>query len=130
MTAAAKIPAFPYLSASAALVDIDHDGDLDIFVAGLADGGGKAPAPSLLLQNNGDGTFTDITAEAQLGGAGPRDRGRPHRLRQPPRRRPVRAARRRARPLQEHARRHVQDVAAEVGPARRRGRSAAPRRAT
>ena len=40
------------------------------FAAGLADGSGKAPAPSVLLQNNGDGTFTDVTAAAQLGGAG------------------------------------------------------------
>ena len=38
-------------------VDYDHDGDLDIFIAG----------PSLLLlRNNGDRTFTDYTAQAKL----------------------------------------------------------------
>lgn len=42
---------------SAAFVDVDHDGDLDIVIAG-ADG------PAQLLRNNGNGTFTDISAEA------------------------------------------------------------------
>ena len=70
VSATAKLPAWPYLAETAAFVDIDHDGDLDVFAAGLTDGGGKAPAPSLLLQNNGDGTFTDVTERAQLGGAG------------------------------------------------------------
>ena len=103
VTAAAKIPAYPYLSASAAFVDYDHDGDLDIFIAGLADqskmktsvkpllghdtqdvlngtGGGKKieslldltrglpGAPNMLLRNNGDGTFTDVTAQAKVAG--------------------------------------------------------------
>ena len=69
-SATAKLPAWPYLAETAALVDIDHDGDLDVFAAGLTDGSGKAPAPSVLLQNNGDGTFSDVTERAQLGGAG------------------------------------------------------------
>ena len=68
-SAAARLPAWPYLAATAALVDIDHDGDLDVFVAGLTDGSGKAPAPSVLLQNNGDGTFTDVTASARSSAA-------------------------------------------------------------
>jgi tetratricopeptide (TPR) repeat protein len=59
------IPAWLHAAATAAFVDIDHDGDLDVFVAASAPEG-----PSLLLRNNGDRTFTDITAAAQLGGAG------------------------------------------------------------
>jgi Tfp pilus assembly protein PilF len=93
-TASAKIPNYPYLSRSAAFVDYDHDGDLDIFIAGgfdpsktpkdaaaNANGGAgqttsdltaiplsfnSSPVPSLLLRNNGDGTFTDVTAAAKL----------------------------------------------------------------
>jgi tetratricopeptide (TPR) repeat protein len=97
VTAAAKIPAYPYLSASAAFVDYDHDGDLDIFIAGLADPSkmkgarvtpylghdtqrgveiksvpdlarGLPGAPNMLLRNNGDGTFTDVTAQAKVAG--------------------------------------------------------------
>ncbi len=37
VTAKAKIPNYPYLSKSVAFVDYDHDGDLDLFIAGYAD---------------------------------------------------------------------------------------------
>jgi tetratricopeptide (TPR) repeat protein len=92
VTVAARIPSYRYLSHSAAFVDYDHDGDLDLFIAGNAEpsdalktekslkehppdslfsfGLSMPPAPSLLLRNNGDGTFTDQTAEAKLSGAG------------------------------------------------------------
>ncbi len=83
VTAPARLPAYPYIALSAAFVDIDHDGDLDVFVAGLADlaataDSGRpltfpvdfAPAPGLLLQNNGNGTFTDVTAKARVGAPG------------------------------------------------------------
>ncbi|MFL6227156.1 MAG: FG-GAP-like repeat-containing protein [Pyrinomonadaceae bacterium] len=89
VTAAAKIPSYPYLSRSVAFVDYDHDGDLDLFIAGGSDPTealkmiksrrGQPPEPlsppvvitspsepGLLLRNNGDGTFTDQTSAAKL----------------------------------------------------------------
>jgi hypothetical protein len=77
-------------SAGSAFVDVDLDGDLDLFVAnyihwvitaerncyapsGLPDychpNNYEAPARDTLFRNNGDGTFTDISAEAGLGAA-------------------------------------------------------------
>ncbi|MCP9494536.1 MAG: FG-GAP-like repeat-containing protein [Pyrinomonadaceae bacterium MAG19_C2-C3] len=82
-TMSAELAAYPFLSTSAAFVDVDHDGDLDIFIAGFADfskpvsGDLKratvrldelAGAPNLLLRNNGDGKFTDITEAAKVAG--------------------------------------------------------------
>lgn len=63
----AQIPPYAALAVSAAFVDADHDGDLDVFVAGAADlSASNAAAPNLLLRNNGDGKFSDITTAAQL----------------------------------------------------------------
>ena len=59
VTAAAKIPASPANAGSTAFADVDHDGDLDILIAG--DG-------YLLLRNNGDRTFSDQTTAAKLTG--------------------------------------------------------------
>src|SRR5437764_8367228 len=89
-TAAAKIPNYTGFAKSAAFVDYDHDGDLDILIAGGGDltdlvklynklrerpsyehyiiEPKPLPAPSLLLRNNGDGTFTDVTTAAKLSG--------------------------------------------------------------
>jgi tetratricopeptide (TPR) repeat protein len=49
-------------------VDYDHDGDLDLFVTGQPSAAGKKP--SVLWRNNGNGTFTNWTEQAGLGGEG------------------------------------------------------------
>ena len=46
-----------------ALVDADHDGDLDLWLV-------NASGPTALLNNNGDGTFRDIAASAGVAGDG------------------------------------------------------------
>ncbi|HEX6183717.1 MAG TPA: CRTAC1 family protein, partial [Pyrinomonadaceae bacterium] len=67
-TAAARVPARANTSGAAAFVDSDHDGDLDILVVGgTMDMARSASAPpNLLLRNNGDGTFADVTAASKL----------------------------------------------------------------
>ena len=57
VTTVAKIPASPNHATTAAFVDFDHDGDLDLLIGGEG---------NLLLRNNGDGTFSDQTAAAKL----------------------------------------------------------------
>jgi lipoprotein NlpI len=58
-TVAAGLPAREGLPSTAAFVDVDHDGDLDIVVPGV-----------LLLRNNGDRTFLDTTSEAHVAAEG------------------------------------------------------------
>jgi tetratricopeptide (TPR) repeat protein len=68
VTTGAGVAAYANLALSAALVDADHDGDLDIFVAGNSAAGQPANsgAPNMLLRNNGDGKFADITAASKV----------------------------------------------------------------
>ena len=79
----------PRWSVSASFVDIDRDGWLDLYVGNYIDhrldlpqpecfiGTGErdycgpkvyTPVPDQLYQNRGDGTFVDVTAEAQVAG--------------------------------------------------------------
>jgi tetratricopeptide (TPR) repeat protein len=85
VTTKAEIPAYSYLAQSVALADVDHDGDLDIFIAGFADitklksadranqslviPDDFANAPNMLLRNNGNGKFTDISKDAKIADA-------------------------------------------------------------
>jgi hypothetical protein len=52
------------ITVSAVFLDADHDGDLDIYVCNASTNDGTAPAANQLLNNNADGTFTDIADEA------------------------------------------------------------------
>ena len=59
-SAAASLPAPPSSPRAAAFADLDHDGDLDIVIAG---------ATAQVLRNNGNERFTDITSETGFRGA-------------------------------------------------------------
>ncbi|MGQ9574680.1 MAG: FG-GAP-like repeat-containing protein [Thermoguttaceae bacterium] len=61
----------PWLSCCARLVDLDSDGDLDLVSLRLRSGSvpasaGATPAPSVLLSNNRDGSFTEVAATLGL----------------------------------------------------------------
>ncbi|HEY0049036.1 MAG TPA: FG-GAP-like repeat-containing protein [Pyrinomonadaceae bacterium] len=66
-TAAAKLPEYSDISVSGAFVDADHDGDLDIFLAGfMSSVSPTRNALNQLLRNNGDGSFTDVSETAKI----------------------------------------------------------------
>lgn len=48
-------------------VDYDHDSDLDLYVTTAQDASGSGAAHNVLWRNNGNSTFTDISAETGLG---------------------------------------------------------------
>ena len=72
VTASAGIKA-PGMAMGMTFVDYDHDGDLDLYVTQkpwAQDFKNSGEVSNLLWRNNGNGTFTDVTAETGLG-AGP-----------------------------------------------------------
>lgn len=71
--AAAAGVADPSWSAAAAWGDYDRDGLLDLYVGNYIAATSfplHTPHPNTLYKNNGDGTFTDVTAAAGVAGAG------------------------------------------------------------
>ena len=51
--------------ASLTWIDYDHDNDTDLYIS-------SADGASVLMRNNGNGTFTDVTTETGMSGDGPR----------------------------------------------------------
>ena len=71
VTKSARLPKQSDTMISAAFVDADHDGDLDIFLGGFKkfesySGELFPPASNQLLRNNGDGTFADVSEASKI----------------------------------------------------------------
>jgi len=64
VTGSTKTGGTDTLTSSAVFLDADHDSDLDIYVCNAAGSDAGTAAPNQLLNNNGDGTFTDIAGTA------------------------------------------------------------------
>ncbi len=56
----------PQWSMGCAFGDYDHDGDIDLYVANYGDLKGRGQ-PNTLLRNNGNGTFSDMTTQVDVG---------------------------------------------------------------
>jgi len=86
VTQAAKVGNANHVGAGTSFLDIDGDGDLDLYVANYlefsyethavdmspgvpyyASPGRYAPVPDTLFRNDGDGTFTDVTKSSGVG---------------------------------------------------------------
>src|SRR5262249_3493834 len=52
---------------SVTFVDYDHDGDLDLYLTGGPRGSSDLVNRNQMWRNNGNSTFTDVTAETALG---------------------------------------------------------------
>ncbi len=57
-------------SVNAVWFDLDKDGNLDLYVCGYGKHGLHASSDNIMYRNNGDGTFTDVTAVTRLGEPG------------------------------------------------------------
>lgn len=62
VTIAAGLETTGYLSFCASFFDMDKDGDQDLYVAN-----DKYDSPNLMYRNNGDGTFTNVSASSGTG---------------------------------------------------------------
>src|SRR5256885_9882477 len=54
-------------SSDLTFVDYDHDGDSDLYITTAPDAGPPGTPHNVLWRNNGNSTFTDVSAETALG---------------------------------------------------------------
>jgi len=76
VTAESGIGGGDFVSVGAAWADADHDGDLDLYVASFGPvGDASVGGPNALWRNNGNGSFTEMAAEAGIDGGDVRSTG-------------------------------------------------------